>query len=546
MEEKNIYEELGISIYCTYRELIAQYSKYCGEHRKEKRKEMIAVNALASRSDGIIRAKQLLEKNGLKMYRTNMSTLYTQCGITSKEDIELLEEIYRKMVLIDSKHQQGIAEMNAIMKKYELDQFPKGTQAKAVYDQTHKTDYAILGMPNTPYVVHIPKSAEIKQLQVRYPEHEKEIRDAYNHVMAIELRKQRRLQKERKEEKNEIKNVQEGKMGFMAKVKRAMIPVFLALGITAAIPKLLPEGNIGETATTPTPQPTENKRSEFVDSIKIGESNVTFEEDGMQINVQQGAQTETEATQASHTPTSQMRTISMKNVLESQNTANTSQQSFTQQVETPTHTPTPTTVPIILTDPMASFKAKMQNDSELNDIVTQALSSVSVDENYDASNSEKIDYILGQIASQNVDTVLNPYIDTRGIKNQIVHLVEDVVIYYIEQETGQNGLFIRYEEDIVKEGLFSVIDKSGRNYVATTDMSVGNLKDTLRGTRYTINPSVAFMVEEAKKIQVRDFREDDYDIGQKMQILNHIMLKLNELGDEQIIVSRNRQQTEER
>lgn len=86
---------------------------------------------------------------------------------------------------------------------------------------------------------------------------------------------------------------------------------------------------------------------------------------------------------------------------------------------------------------------------------------------------------------------------------------------------------------------FNIIDKSGRNYIATADTGIANINDSSHGTTKKVEGAIAGLVKQSKILRETDFNLGDYNLGPYIQNIKNLLLTLNEVGDKQIIISRN-------
>ena len=137
-DDVNIYETLGISIYCSYPELIKAYSDYFQENVGKKLSERRKADKLLEEHKWLEGVKEILEQNGYRYYDKRLTELQQGTG----------KEIYEKYCRYLSTENFYAVKNEKIKKTFQengLDIYTFGEQNKRQYDQTHCTPYAILG-----------------------------------------------------------------------------------------------------------------------------------------------------------------------------------------------------------------------------------------------------------------------------------------------------------------------------------------------------------------------------------------------------------------
>lgn len=370
MENINIYEVFGISIYCTGEELINAYANY-----REK----------------------LID------------------GFENNEDI-----------VVKNSYKRQIEQIDFEMKFNKLDSYSMVHTRKITYDRLHVTPYAILGMRHG----EVPNKEKIKNLKAQYPNHKSDIEKALRTVLTIETKNVLQQNKETKQNLEgqipKMTSQERTKFNLKNYVTKRLAAVLAVLGISVAVPKLLDTAEPKEPEqvpnTTVMPIPDENT---FKESLKV--ANATIKKDGSIVP---------------DNYVSNYGTISFEDVLKYHSQPHENKET----INTVKNIPESVTQSIIK-DPLEGFKNKLYNDEELRKIAEDALGNVSVGERYDASVYEKLDYIMMLMEKQNVDCILGTVPGMGGIKNCILDLIDDVVLYYIQKEVGQPGCFIRYSEE---------------------------------------------------------------------------------------------------
>ena len=497
MNDYNIYETLKISIYCSWEELMTRYQEYTRELKQDQYKANASAQALLDKYpwlDKVADVQNFEPRNSQEAEIFNSYNRYVQ---NSERNSRLYSRITR--ALVDTQ----------IATNY-------GKQAKEEYDKTHKTAYAILGM--SPYVRmgDLPSVDKVKELAQKYPEKEQEIKKAFEEVTLQELGKQNRYNNAQNKKDKTKEELPKNKNRFKNFIKKFIAPALVVLGLTPAI-QALPEATTPE---EPQSEPKQTEKETFKEQLKVNGATVTFEEQ------------ETVITPNDQFVISQYRTTSFENILKAQEESK--QTSTTILDSTPNITPT-VKAQSVVNDRLSGLKSKIKNDSKLNKVAHDALSNVAVNGNYDASISDKLDYIMNLIDNKNVDCVLSSYMASGGIKNCILDFVDDVALYYIEKETGKDNIALRFEKD----GDFSLIDKSGTKYVATTSERIGNTSNSKVGSNQTVSGHVSGTLKSSHYLREKEMRADDFGINSEIQRLENLLTNLNTIGNDEIIVSRN-------
>lgn len=522
MSDENIYETLKISIYCSWEELMQKYQIYTQECTRDKIKAEENAQELVDENPWLIEAKAEFDKNGTFDASDSKKSEVFKNYCRSLENAARQYRLYSKITKIFMETQ--IAS-------------PSGKEAKKNYDKTHKTPYAILG--TSPYLRmgDLPSPEKAKKLAQEYPDKAREIKQAFNEVTLIEKGKQDRYNAKQTKQIESEKETNTKKKGFSLKafVKRIWAPALIMLGISTGATKLLEAAKEEEIQPNTTPASTTlPEETSFREQIKVNGATV-------KLNDQETTITPTEGL-----ATSQIRTTSFEKVLNAhaekqqhQTVVQNNNASVT--IQTPTSTSKPTTVQ----SPLAGLKTKIQNDEELRKIVEQSLNNVKVDEKYDVSVYDKLDYIMSLIDAQNADYILGTVPATGGIKNSILDLVDDVIIYYIKQEVGDDDCFVRFSEEYrnepIKTADFNIIDASGTRYIATADTGIANTTKTKYGTTQKVNGTIAGTLKQSKILREKNIDLSSYNLNAEIQTVKNMLLNLNKVGSEEIIIPRNSQ-----
>ena len=207
-------------------------------------------------------------------------------------------------------------------------------------------------------------------------------------------------------------------------------------------------------------------------------------------------------------------------------------------------TQTSTAKPEATQGPLTGLKTKIQNDDELRKIAEHALNNVKVGEKYDVSVYDKLDYIMELIENQNYDHILGTVPGMGGIKNCILDLVDDVTLYYIRKDVGQPGCYIRFSEEYENKPVitadFNVVNESNTRYIATAEKGVAN-NNKPYGTTQKVDGTVAGTIKKSKLFREKNIDLSSYTLNAEMQIVKDLLLSLNEIGNKEIIISRNSQ-----
>lgn len=519
MSDENIYETLKISIYCSWEELMQKYQAYTQERTRDKIKAEDEAQELVDENPWLIEAKAEFDEKGAFDAKDRRQSEIFERYCNSLENSARQSRLYSKITKAFIESQ--IAS-------------PAGKEAKENYDKTHKTPYAILG--TSPYVRRgdLPSSEKAKELAGEYPDMAREIKQAFDEVTLIEKRKQDKYNMAQTKKIEPKEETDTKKKGFSLKsfMKRIWAPALIMLGISTGVPKLLEAPKEEDAQPSPAPASTTlPEETSFREQIKVNGATVKLTDK------------ETTITPSEGIAISQIRTTSFENVLNAH--------SGEQQPQTATAN---NNVSIIQTatskqeatqGPLAGLKTKIQNDDELRKIAEKALNNVRVGEKYDVSVYDKLDYIMTLIENQNSDCILGTVPGMGGIKNCILDLVDNVTFYYIKKEVGKDNCFIRFTEEYKNEPIqtadFNIIDASGTKYIATAEKGIANTTNAKYGTTKKVDGTIAGTLKKSKILRARDIDLSSYTLNSDIQVVKDLLLTLNEVGNKEIIVSRNSQ-----
>lgn len=518
MSDENIYETLKISIYCSWEELMQKYQAYTQERTRDKIKAEDEAQELVDENPWLIEAKAEFDEKGAFDAKDRRQSEIFERYCNSLENSARQSRLYSKITKAFIESQ--IAS-------------PAGKEAKENYDKTHKTPYAILG--TSPYVRRgdLPSSEKAKELAGEYPDMAREIKQAFDEVTLIEKRKQDKYNMAQTKKIEPKEETDTKKKGFSLKsfMKRIWAPALIMLGISTGVPKLLEAPKEEDAQPSPAPASTTlPEETSFREQIKVNGATVKLTDK------------ETTITPSEGFAISQIRTTSFENILN----AHSGEQQY-QNVTTNNNvsvTQTSTAKPEATQGPLTGLKTKIQNDDELRKIAEHALNNVKVGEKYDVSVYDKLDYIMELIENQNYDHILGTVPGMGGIKNCILDLVDDVTLYYIRKDVGQPGCYIRFSEEYENKPVitadFNVVNESNTRYIATAEKGVAN-NNKPYGTTQKVDGTVAGTIKKSKLFREKNIDLSSYTLNAEMQIVKDLLLSLNEIGNKEIIISRNSQ-----
>lgn len=511
MSDENIYETLKISIYCSWEELMQKYQAYAQECIRDKIEAEEKAQELADENPWLIEAKAEFDKKGAFDAKDKSQSEIFENYCNFLENSARQSRLYYKTsrAFIESQ----IASHN-------------GKEAKENYDKTHKTPYAILGI--SPYVRrgNLPSPEKAKKLAYEHPDMAKEIKQAFDEVTLIEKRKQDKYNIAQTKKIEPTEHTDTKKKGFNLKsfIKKIWAPALIMLGISSGTPKLLEAPKEDAKPSPEAASTTLPEEASFREQLKVNGATVKLNDNETTI-----------------TPMSQIRTTSFENVLNAHSGNQQFQASTTNNNVPVTQTSTPKQV----ISPLEGLKMKIQNDDELRKIAEHSLNNVKVGEKYDVSVYDKLDYIMTLIDKQNADCILGTVPGMGGIKNCILDLVDDVTLYYIKKEVGNDRCFIRFTEEHnnkpIQTADFNIIDASGTRYIATAEKGIANTTKAKYGTTKKVNGTIAGTLKKSKILRERNIDLSSYTLNSDIQVVKDLLLTLNDVGNKEIIISRNNQ-----